>query len=66
LFRDRVFADRDFAEDDEKPGCYLKKEARKRFYPVYEEWAKEKRPLWTEEARNLARRIMDGQDPLSD
>lgn len=64
LFRGRAFTARDFAEDDERPGCYLKKEARKRFYPAYEEWAKTMRPLWTEEARNLARRIMDGQDPL--
>jgi len=64
LFRDRTFSDRDFAEDDEKPGCYLKKEARKRFYPAYEEWAKEKRSFWTTETRTLARRIMDGQDPI--
>lgn len=64
LFRERVFTARDFAEDDERPGCYLKKEARKRFYPAYEDWAKTMRPLWTGEARNLARRIMDGQDPL--
>ncbi len=66
LFRGRVFASRDFAEDDERPGCYLKKEARKRFYPAYEEWAKAMRPFWTEEARTLARRIMNGQDPLSE
>lgn len=64
LFRDRVFTARDFSEDDERPGCYLKKGSRKRFYPLYEEWAKEMRPLWVEEVRTLARRIMDGQDPV--
>lgn len=64
LFRDRVFTARDFSEDDEKPGCYLKKQRRKDFYPLYEDWAKQMRPLWTEEVRNLARRIMDGQDAL--
>ncbi|MEW6117415.1 MAG: CRISPR-associated endonuclease Cas1 [Nitrospirota bacterium] len=66
LFRDRKFAARDFAHDDEKPGCYLKKESRKRFYPEYEEWAKMMRPVWVEEVRNLARGIMDGKDPLSE
>lgn len=64
IFRRREFTARDFAEDDERPGCYLKKGSRKRFYPLYEEWAKDMRPLWTEEVRTLARRIMDGQDPL--
>jgi len=65
LFRERIFVARDFARDDERPGCYLKKESRKRFYPEYEEWAKPLRSLWTEEARTLARRIMDEQDTLS-
>lgn len=66
LFRDRVFTARDFSTEDERPGCYLKKESRKVFYPLYEEWAKAMRPLWVEEVRTLARRIMDGQDPLSE
>jgi CRISPR-associated protein Cas1 len=64
LCRERTFTARDFAEDDEKPGCYLKKEARKRFYPAYEVWAKAMRPIWTAETRTLARRILDGQDPI--
>lgn len=64
IFRTRQFTARDFSEDDERPGCYLKKGSRRRFYPAYEEWAKEMRPLWVEEVRNLARRIMDGQDPV--
>ncbi|MBI4687423.1 MAG: CRISPR-associated endonuclease Cas1 [Nitrospirae bacterium] len=61
-FRERTFTVRDFSQDDEKPGCYLKKESRKRFYPLYEEWAQKARPAWVEEARGIARRIMDGQD----
>lgn len=65
LFRERTFTARDFSLEDEKPGCYLKKESRKRFYPAYEEWAKQMRPIWTEEVRNLARRIMDEQDSVS-
>lgn len=66
IFRTRKFTARDFAVDDERPGCYLKKGSRKRFYPLYEEWAGEMRPLWVEEVRSLARRIMDGQDPVSE
>lgn len=65
LFRERDFTMRDFAVNDEKPGCYLKKESRKRFYPEYEEWAKTMRPLWTEEVRNLARKVLDETDPVS-
>lgn len=64
LFRERTFTDRDFAYDDERPGCYLKKNSRGRFFPIYEEWAKSRRPLYCERVRSLARRIMDGQDPL--
>lgn len=64
--RPREFTSRDFAEDDERPGCYLKKGSRKRFYPLYENWAGTMRPLWVEEVRNLTRRIMDGKDPLSE
>lgn len=66
IFRDRKFTSRDFAMDDERPGCYLKKQRRKDFYPLYEEWAGNMRPLWRDEVRSLARRIMDGQDTLSE
>jgi len=64
LFKERKFRSRDFAMDDEKPGCYLKKGGRQRFYPLYEEWAREKRRLWADEVRNMARRILDGKKPL--
>lgn len=66
IFRTRQFTQRDFSEDDERPGCYLKKASRQRFYPLYEDWAKVLRPLWREEVKKLARRIMDGQDIISE
>lgn len=59
LFRDRIFVQRDFAAGDERPGCYLKKECRKRFYPLYEEWAREIRPQLTTEVRTLADKILN-------
>lgn len=65
LFRERIFTQRDFAEEDERPGCYLKKESRKRFYPLYEEWVKGIRQELVNEVRTLASRIMDGQDIIS-
>ncbi len=65
VFRTRFFTGRDFSTEDERPGCYLRKQSRKRFYPAYEEWAKAMRPQWSEEVRSLARRITDGQDPVS-
>jgi len=66
LFRERVFTVRDFSQGDERPGCYLKKESRTRFYPLYEEWAKDLRPKLVNEVRTLATRIMDGQDIISE
>lgn len=66
IFRTRQFTQREFSEDDERPGCYLKKASRQRFYPLYEEWAKALRPLWRQEVRGLARRIMDGADFISE
>ncbi|NWF52865.1 MAG: CRISPR-associated endonuclease Cas1 [Nitrospirae bacterium] len=58
LFRERTFTDRDFANEDERPGCYLKKESRKRFYPLYEEWAKVIRQKLADEVRTLADKIL--------
>ena len=66
IFREREFSARDFAEDDERPGCYLKKQSRKRFYPMYEEWAASMRPAWRQEVRQLAKEVLDGQDPVSE
>lgn len=58
IFRDRTFTERDFAYNSERPGCYLKKGSRKRFYPLYEEWARNMRPQLTTETRRLANTIM--------
>lgn len=70
IFRERIFAERDFSCEDERPGCYLKKNSRSRFYPLHEEWAQGIRPKFIEEVRGLARNIMDGefdgQDALSE
>lgn len=66
LFRDRDLTARDFAKDDERPGVYLKKSGRKKFYPLYETWSQTLRSRFREEVRNFARRIMDGKDPLSE
>src|SRR3990172_5278842 len=66
IFRERIFAERDFSCEDERPGCYLKKNSRSRFYPLYEEWAQEMRPQFRDEVRALARNIMDGEDVLQE
>jgi CRISPR-associated protein Cas1 len=62
LFRERSLTDRDFSYEKDRPGCYLKKESRKRFYPWYETWAKTLRTNVTDAVRALARRILDGED----
>lgn len=64
LFRDKIFTERDFTTGEERPGCYMKKEARRKYYELYEAWAVNQRPLWIKEIRALARRINDGQEPL--
>lgn len=63
LFSDRIFRDRDFAFEEERPGCYLKKESRKVFYSLYEEWAQTVRASIVEDVRALARRL-NGQDAV--
>ena len=68
LFRNRVFTARDFTQGKERPGCYLKKGGRKRFYPLYEEWAKEARRRLIDDLRDLMGRIMEvsnGKDIVS-
>lgn len=65
LFRERKFTSDDFSKDHEDSGYYLKKQKRKLFYPIYEEWAKGMRSCFTEEVRNLARRLLDDQNALS-
>lgn len=62
IFRERTFTTRDFALGDERPGCYLKKESRQRFYPLYEEWAKVIRPEIVTEVRTLSEKIMNNEE----
>jgi len=64
LFRKQEFTGRDFSFESE--GCYLKKDSRRKFYPLYEEWVKEIRSKIRDCVRDLARRVSDGQDTLSD
>ncbi|MBI5853831.1 MAG: CRISPR-associated endonuclease Cas1 [Nitrospirae bacterium] len=64
LCRTRAFEGRDFSSDGERPGCYLKKGARGRFYEAYEGWAGPRRSAMRAETEALARRILDGEDPL--
>jgi len=66
LFRNRMFTERDFTTGDDRPGCYMKKEARRIYYELYESWASAQRPLWTEYIRTFARSINNGQDPVSE
>jgi len=65
LFRKREFTERDFTEGSERPGTYLKKGGRKRFFQVYEDWIKEVRSEIVSEVRALAQRIMHGQNTVS-
>ncbi|MCX8023436.1 MAG: CRISPR-associated endonuclease Cas1 [Syntrophorhabdaceae bacterium] len=64
IFREREFTSRDFSMDKERPGCYLKKGGRQRFYPLYEKWAEGVRPKFTEEVRLLCKTIMGEDDGL--
>ena len=65
LFRERCFTARDFSADNERPGCYLKKACRGRYYQAYEEWIATRRPAMRAEVAALARRILYGEDTLS-
>jgi len=55
LFHERTFTDRDFSSGNERPGCYLKKGARARYYPLYEQWAEGERRGWRDTVRALVR-----------
>lgn len=65
LFRNADFTKRDFSENDERPGCYLKKNSRTRFYPLYEDWAKQIRQSLVKTVRDIARTITDEESTLS-
>ena len=63
LFTEEGFSKRHFRREGE--AFYLKKEGRSMLWPLYEGWARERRPLWQKEVRELAREIMAGKNPLS-
>jgi len=64
IFRRRVFTARDFSADNERPGCYLEKAGRGRYYQSYEEWIAPRRPVMRAEVEALARSILDGENTL--
>ncbi|MCX7857060.1 MAG: CRISPR-associated endonuclease Cas1 [Deltaproteobacteria bacterium] len=66
IFKEKHLSLRDFAKDDERPGVYLKKHGRKKLFPLYEDWVGNLRPLFREEVRVLARKVMDGADFVSE
>ncbi|MCP9447334.1 MAG: hypothetical protein NNA22_07165, partial [Nitrospira sp.] len=60
------FEGRDFASDQDRPGCSLKKAARGRYYQAYEQWIGLHRGWMRETVEALARRLLnDGTDSLS-
>lgn len=69
LVRDRQFEARDFASDQDRPGCSLRKAARSRYYQAYEQWIGSHRGWMRETVEALARRLVndgnDGSDALS-
>ena len=65
LFRQRRFTARDFSSESERPGCYLKKYCRGRYYQDYEQWMVTRRGSMRSEVEALARNILDGEDTLS-
>jgi CRISPR-associated protein Cas1 len=65
IFKKNELSKRDFMKDESTGGVYLKKSGRKKFYPLYEEWATEERQKIREKVRALARRILDEKASLS-
>lgn len=63
LFMNRGFSEKDFVKHS--GGVFLKKEARARFYPLYEDWVSPLRAELREFIRILTEEIKNGQKPLS-
>lgn len=64
LFKEKVLTPRDFMSDEDSGGVYLKKNGRKNFYPLYEQWAQKHRAFWREEVQSLARRILEEKNSI--
>ncbi len=59
LVRSGAFRPRDFSKGGERAGCWLKTEARRRYYAAYEQWAEPRRPAWRQRAYDLAREVLE-------
>jgi len=66
LFRRRDFREYDFTLKNQLGinACYLRKQAKKKYFELYEGWAKDNRPVWSEKVRVLAKRIVDDETSL--
>ncbi|GAB5046956.1 CRISPR-associated endonuclease Cas1 [Thermodesulfovibrio sp. TK110] len=66
LFKERHITVRDFMKDITQGGVYLKKSGRKKFYPLYEQWAQPIRQKLRDSVRELAKRIINEKDIVFD
>lgn len=64
VFNERILTQSDFARDNERLGFYLKRSGRKKLFEIYENWIRDLRPALRQEVRNLARKVIDGEDSL--
>ncbi|MEP9412486.1 MAG: CRISPR-associated endonuclease Cas1 [Candidatus Brocadia sp.] len=62
MFKDGKYTPENFVREND--GVYLKKDARKEFYPVYEAWVEPVRKDIARKIRDILARIMDGKDTL--
>lgn len=62
LFRKREFTERDFSKDEDRAGCYLKKDGRAKFYPLYIEWINNVRPTVKESIKDFIRSMTNEEN----
>ncbi|MCK6468310.1 MAG: CRISPR-associated endonuclease Cas1 [Candidatus Brocadia sinica] len=62
MFKDGKYTPKNFVQEND--GVYLKKDARKEFYPVYEAWVEPVRKDIARKIRDISVRIMDGKNTL--
>ncbi len=66
LFRSSEFRPHDFAMGGERAGCWLKQDARRRYYLAFEAWAGPRRAAWDREAYELAAELGGSDDEAAD
>lgn len=66
LFKERHITARDFMKDITQGGVYLKKSGRKKFYPLYEQWAQQIRQRLRDTVRELAKKVSNEKDIVFD